>query len=361
MRRTTLEQAAAKPKVCVVVTEYRHNSHAEMILGRLLGNLGYTPAVQVASLYTDQIAQEDMSRPEAAKHGIPIYDTIMEAVLAPGDELAGVVIIGEHGSYPDNELGQKMYPRRRFIEEVLIALDESGRRVPIFSDKHLAYEQEDANWIYEAINEREIPFMGGSSIPYVPQIPPVSGAELFNMKEILVASFGPIEAYGYHALEVLQSQIERSGADSAKPISIRAVQGQDAWEVLSKGHGLDTLLQAALNTYDKPGLDHLKDHFEAPVLFEIKYNNGIKGFVIQLGEWIQQWSYAVRCENGQILAARMDSGLERPFFHFDQLTNMIEQMILTGKTEVPLERTYQTTTMINAAMRALYSKSTMKL
>ena len=80
------------------------------------------------------------------------------------------MIIGEHGVYPVHSNGQKKYPRRRFLEETLNVLDEINVRVPIFSDKHLSWNIEDALRMYNALNDRSIPFMGGSSIPHVPLV-----------------------------------------------------------------------------------------------------------------------------------------------------------------------------------------------
>lgn len=149
-----------KPKIAVIITEYRFNSHADVIVGRLLGDLGYEPRVKVVSMYTDQVPHNDMSRELSEQHGYLICETIDEAIRAgaPDDKIDGVVIIGEHGDYPWNEKGQHMYPRRRLLEEVLHAMDRYGIHVPIFSDKHYSYDMEDALWMYEEIKRRGILF-----------------------------------------------------------------------------------------------------------------------------------------------------------------------------------------------------------
>ena len=55
-----------------------------------------------------------------------------------------MVVVAEHGAYPFNEKGQHLYPRRRFFEEVVQVFRESGRVVPVFNDKHLAWSWPDA-------------------------------------------------------------------------------------------------------------------------------------------------------------------------------------------------------------------------
>jgi hypothetical protein len=71
------------------------------------------PAVQVVSMYTDHVSHNDLSRGLAAKYGCTIYPTVRQALTLGGDPLAvdSAVLIGEYGKYPDNEKGQKLYPR----------------------------------------------------------------------------------------------------------------------------------------------------------------------------------------------------------------------------------------------------------
>lgn len=198
-------------KVAVILTEYRECSHADMIIGRLLGEHGYPPKVSIVSMYTDQVPVNDMSRAMCARHNIPIFSTIGEAVSigAPDDAVDGIVIIGEHGDYPWNEKQQKLYPRRRFMEEVLQAMDRHRMRVPIFLDKHYACKNEDAVWIYDQVMQRGLPFFAGSSLPFTEQVPAYDPIELHEPDIIFSITSGGHEVYGYHAVEVLQSLAER--------------------------------------------------------------------------------------------------------------------------------------------------------
>ncbi|MGH2368669.1 MAG: hypothetical protein ACRDI2_10750, partial [Chloroflexota bacterium] len=103
---------APKKTVAAIVTEYRIRSHADNIVTRLLEGyelhwIPVPPRLRVASLYTDQVPDNDISRALAAEHGVPLSPTIREALTLGGDTLAvdGVVIVGEHGDYPYNEQG----------------------------------------------------------------------------------------------------------------------------------------------------------------------------------------------------------------------------------------------------------------
>ena len=102
-------------------------------------------------MYVDQTPEKDMSRDLAKKYGFTIYHTIADALTLGGDKLAvdGVLCIGEHGKYPNNDKGQILYPRRRFFEEVCKVFAKSKKSVPVFNDKHLAATWADAKWMYD--------------------------------------------------------------------------------------------------------------------------------------------------------------------------------------------------------------------
>src|SRR5204863_431846 len=127
-------RSAPPKKVAAVVTIYTHNSHADVIVSRILQGydlLGEAPFpnLKLASLYVDQIAPKDIGQELARKHGVRLSESIADALTLGGGDLAvdGVLLIGEHGNYPTSDTGQIMYPRRRFFEETVAVLRRSGR------------------------------------------------------------------------------------------------------------------------------------------------------------------------------------------------------------------------------------------
>jgi hypothetical protein len=349
---------SALKKVAVIVTEYRFNSHADVILGRLLGDFNYQPQVEVVSIYTDQVPAEDMSREAAARLGIPIYPTIRETVRAEHcqEPINGIIIVGEHGDYPINEKGQLMYPRRRFLEEALAALDELELVVPIFSDKHLAYDYNDALWMYNQMKERGIPFLGGSSIPHTDYVPAFDPQNLLTMRDILVISSGGLESYGFHAMDVLQSLAERREGGECGVQSIQLIEGAggEAWAAMDRGEWPEDLLLQALRVFpDLPSV-HPREIEPEPALFMIDYKDGMRGYIIQFRRLVEQWGFAFRYGRDHVSAARCDSDLDRPFAHFERLTKMIEKLIITRQPPFPMERTLLTTGMICFAMDSLF-------
>jgi len=84
-----------------------------------------------------------------------------------GHDLAvdAVLFVGEHGRYPINERGQKLYPRHRIMKRIAEVFRETGTSVSVFCDKHLSYSWRQAREMYEWSQELKFPFMAGSSIP----------------------------------------------------------------------------------------------------------------------------------------------------------------------------------------------------
>ena len=94
-------------KVAAIVTVYHHNSHADVIVSRLLqtdtlDGKGNDSPLTLASLYTDQRPEKDTSRLLAASHRFRVSGTIEDALTLGTGRLAvdGVLLIAEHGEYP---------------------------------------------------------------------------------------------------------------------------------------------------------------------------------------------------------------------------------------------------------------------
>src|SRR4051812_32065998 len=98
----------SKKRIAAIITEYWDRSHADVIVTKMLegftmDGVKYTSSIEIVSMYVDQFSvkekREDMSRAIAAKHHIPMYSSIAEALKLGGDhfELDGILIIGEHG------------------------------------------------------------------------------------------------------------------------------------------------------------------------------------------------------------------------------------------------------------------------
>ena len=75
---------AGDPKpVAAVITEWRTNSHADVLLSRLLEPEAWGHArpfgLKLVSVYADQCPENDLCRAACGRHGIPIFPTVTGA------------------------------------------------------------------------------------------------------------------------------------------------------------------------------------------------------------------------------------------------------------------------------------------
>ena len=220
--------------VAGIATVYHRDSHADVILGKILEGYnqqgGPGPALKLVSLYVDQFPKGDLSRDLAKKYKVPIFKTVEEAVTVGGNGIpvAGVLSIGEHGNYPStSDTNQRMYPRRRLFDAIVATFEKHKKVVPVFSDKHLAYNWKDAKHMYDTAKRMKIPFMAGSSVPVMWRKPSITIPLDCEIEEAVGLGYGGHEAYGFHTLEGMQCLVERRKGGETGIKSVQAVQGED--------------------------------------------------------------------------------------------------------------------------------------
>jgi hypothetical protein len=351
---------AAKPipKVAALVTAYYHNSHADVIVSRLLQTMtlddkGERPALRLVSLYVDQPEGSSVGLEIARAHHIPIYKTPAEALTLGGKSLAvdGVLLIGEHGRYPLSKTGQVTFPKRRLFSEILDVCDRSHRVVPVYTDKHLGDNWQDAKWIYEEAHRRGMPLMAGSTLPLTWRYPPIDVARGAHVSEIVATAYGTLEAYGYHGLEIIQCLAERRAGGETGVRSVQTFEGPHVWEAISKGTISRSLIDAASSkrrhSLGKPG-EPLEKLVKDPVLVVIEYRDGLRAGLFWASNLIDFTAAWREADTGKIESALFWTQEARPFMHFTYMVKGIEQMIHTGKPAWPVERTLLVTGVLNA-------------
>jgi hypothetical protein len=360
-RANAAEPASPPPgkNIAAIVTVYYHNSHADLIASRLLqtdtlDGKGKESPLKLASLYTDQKPEKDISRLLAASHRFRVSETIEDALTLGTGYLAvdGVLLIAEHGEYPKSAVGNTQYPKRRFWEEMLKVFRASGRVVPVFIDKHLADNWTDAKFICDTARDLKIPLMAGSSVPGTWRRPPADVKRGAHLREIVAITYHITEHYGFHALEMVQALAEqRQGGETG----IKAVQtfaGDAVWRAFEE-KAFDTgLFDAAWKRLSEPrgGGRPLRQIVREPKLFRIEYADGLRAHLLELngaaGEWAAAWRYADGHEESSLFWTQEG----RPAGHFTLLLNGIEQMILTSKPSWNVERTLLTSGTLHALL-----------
>ena len=352
---------SAEPlKVAAIITDWRTNSHADVLLTRLLEPQAWGHAhpfrLELAAVYADQFPRNDLCRPLCAKHGVPVFPTVLEAIGVGmrGVPVDGVLLIGEHGDYATTPKAQKLYPRRRLYEQVIHAFRVLGRRVPLFSDKHLSYDWLFARWMYDLARHEGVPFMAGSSIPVAWRVPELTLPLGIELEEALALGYSDLDAYGFHALEGLQCMVERRAGGETGVASVRCVSGKEVWERLAPGTARRALLDALApaRRQANPRAAAVRPR-PTDTLFLIEYSDGLKGTVAMLDSVGECFGFSCRRKG----SAEHDSTVfdlenAHPFGHFGHLVRAVESMIATGRPAYPVERTLLTTGMLSALLQS---------
>ena len=353
-------------RIAGITSTYFQNAHADVILTRLLrtdsmDDQGRILPLRLTSLFTDQVDVDDLSRPYSKQFGFSIYDSISATLTQNTDRLAvdGVLFILEQGTYPMSPLGQTLYPKRRMFTEIVETFKRTGQVVPVFYDKHLSHNWEDAKWIYETAKKMQIPLIAGSSLPTTWRYPPEDVERGAELKEIVVLSFGGVEGYGFHALEVVQSLSERRKGGETGVQSVQAIEGAAVWEAGEQGVYDRQLLNEALSRLRHPpvsGERSLKDKVKHPLLFIVDYHDGLRANVLILSGAVGEWAAAWRNTEEQTRSALIASQHTKPYMHFAHLCQGIESMMLTGEPTWPVERTLLTSGMLEALLISLHDE-----
>ena len=358
-----------KKRVAVIITEYWDICHADVIITKMLNGFSldgrkYSSSIDIVAMYIEKFPDNDIGKEMAAKHQIPLYSTIRETLLngEVSFDMEGIIIIGEHGDYPDNELGQTLYPRRRMFEECLNVMLEFDRIVPVYSDKGFAVVKEDIDWMYTQIKQHAVPFMSSSVVPFSRrqpiQIPFPNGAPLHKMFGF---AYGALERYTYHTLEMMQSVAENRACGESGIKSIRSYRNDEALDRLMSDEWavIYRKLGRFINLRDVETFPyHLKD----PILFELDYVDGLKSGILfvdplsenpEINEFVS--AYQVY-EHEEPICLEFWLQPRKPYIHFGFLVLEIEKFLHTGRPPFPVERSLLTTGGVDACMRSLHEE-----
>ena len=369
--------AAQRPKrLAIVTTEWRSHSHAWHMAERFLNGYPvkgrwHRPPLEVVSTYVDQTPEKDLSRDRAKEFGFTIYPTVAETLRCGGKQLAvdAVLLIGEHGNYPKNELGQTQYPRYELFKQITDAYRADGRAVPVFNDKHLSWKWEWAQEMVALSRELKFPFLAGSSLPVTWRMPAVEMPSGADVQEVMSVAMGGVDSYDFHALEVIQCMAERRRGGETGVKAVQALRGDAVWAAMEKptwaAGGWDptlfaaclarshTLAQPPNGSHRYPTPAQMRAFVKDPVAYRIEYLDGLRATMFLLNGLVGDFTFAARLR-GQ---AEPLSTL----FHLPPTPNVVysaalmaqaERMFVTGKAPYPIERTLLTSGILAAALQS---------
>ena len=351
------DNAPTKPKsVAAVVTVYGRNSHADVLLTKILEGWkhdgGPGPALKLASIYIDQPDSSEFGRKLCEKHGVPRFDSIEQAVTVGGKSIPvdGVLSIGEHGNYPVNERGQQLYPRKRFFQEITDTFRKFGRVVPVFNDKHISTVWEDAKWMYDRAVEMKVPFMAASSLPVGYRSHPFDLPVGSDIEAAVGIGYSGLDVYGFHALETYQAIVERRRNAEHGVKWVRCLEGKAVWQAVDDGWVAADEMDAVYEAIPKSKKNIRED--DKAVLFQFEYTDGFRGAQFMLPS-AGLTGVGVKLKGQKPVATGFEERVEPRYPHFAFLLKAIETMIHTGKPTYPVERTLLTSGILD---RALHSK-----
>ena len=348
-------------RIAIVATIYKYLSHAQhmgdrFLVGYPLAGKWHKPNVKVVSLYNDQKPEGDQSATRATEFGFQVYPTIGEALRCGGASLAvdAVLIIGEHGDYPVNDKGQIQYPRYEFFKQVVDVFEQSGRSVPVYNDKHLSYSFEKAKWMVDASKRLKFPMLAGSSLPVTWRLPDVEMPTGAQVEEAVMVGVGGTDPMGYHALEAMQSMLERRAGGETGVRAVHTLEGDAVWKAGAEGRWSKALLSSALSRSDSPQGLTIQDGrtqdltapgvlpklVEKPLACFIEYRDGTRATLLMLNGAIKDYNFAAKVKGRSRLLSTQFLLTPVPNVTYSAcLVSKIEEMFTTKRAPYPVERT----------------------
>jgi hypothetical protein len=368
---------AGHKKMAIVTTEWRYHSHAwhmgeRFLVGYPIKGKWHQPGLDVVSAYVDQKPDNDLSRKRAQEFGFTIYPTIAQALRCGGARLAvdAILIIGEHGTYPRNELGQTQYPRYEFFQQVTEVFKKDGRTVPVFNDKHLSWKWEWAQEMVETARAMQFPLLAGSSLPVTWRMPALDMPYGAEVEEILCIGVGGIDSYDFHALETIQCMADRRRGGESGVTALQGLRGASVWKALQAGSwekgGWDprlfeaclarsqTLTQPPTFSHRYPTYQQVRAWVQDPVAYRFEYIDGLRATMLLMNGLVGDFTFAARLKGRKEPLSTLFYLPPNPNVVYSAaLMSKVEEMFLTGRAPYPVERTLLTTGLVAAGVQSL--------
>lgn len=354
--KAALAASPSQPKsVAAIITVYFKNSHADVILTKILEGWkhdgGPGPALRLASVYIDQPQGSQFGLEILDRHGIPRFDSIEQALTLGGTSIPvdGVLSIGEHGNYPVNKLGQQLYPRQRFFQEITDAFQKYQRVLPVFNDKHISTVWDEALWMVQRAEEMQVPFMSGSSLPLTYRTCPIELPMGSEIESAVGIGYSGLDIYGFHALEVYQTMVERRKGAEQGVRWVQCLEGPSVWKAVDNGLVAADVMEAAYAAV--PNNKSSIRHDDGAVLFLFEYMDGFKGALFMLPS-AKLCGVGIKQRGQPTIATAFEEREEPRYPHFAYLLKAIETMIHTGQPPYPVERTLLTGGILDRGLRS---------
>ena len=190
--------------------------------------------------------------------------------------------------------------------------------------------------------------------------PPLDFRPGIELEAALGVGYGGAESYGFHALELLQSFVEKRAGGEKGIRAVTALEGEAAWKAAEAGRWRIDLLEAALATLPyvqgpPRGLAALEAADPQALVYLIEYTDGFRAAVYMSRRLARDFAFAARAKGRAEPVATRALLLKPQRDHFSFFCNHIEVMFRTGAPSYPVERTLLTTGVLEAAMKSRFA------
>ena len=120
-----------------------------------------------------------------------------------------------------------------------------------------------------------------------------------KLKEIVAVSYHTLDAYGFHALEMVQCLVERRAGGETGVKQARCLSGDAVWRAMDQGMFDRKLLDAALKRLKRSPITRqpkrpLRELAKSPDMFVIEYRDGLKAAVAMVNGIGNQFGSALK-------------------------------------------------------------------
>jgi hypothetical protein len=371
--------SAHRPRLAAVVTAYKRLLHGQHVVDRLLDGYGWAgsfhhPAMDVVSLYVDQRGEGDLSQERVDRHPtMKMYSTIAETLTLGTSKLAvdGVVVVGEHGTYPLTEQGIMKHPHFEFFEQITTVFRAGGRSVPYFNDKELSWNWDWSKQMVDTSHQLGFPLQGGSSLAVTWRVPSVELPLGATVREAVSVGYGGMASYDFHGLETIQCMVERRKGGETGVEWLQTYRGEGFWKAYQQGVWSQALVKAALSrsstlvpanstfTNMFPTIEQMRPLVPDPIAYNYQHRDGLRCTMLLMNGLVRDFTFAAAIE-GQSkpfstqMYLPMPDGRTTLASFFSPLVYSAEQMFLTGKAQYPIERTLLTSGLLIAGVDSAY-------
>jgi hypothetical protein len=217
------------------------------------------------------------------------------------------------------------------------------------------------------------PFLAGSSLPVTWRLPQIEMPLDAPLVESVCVGYGGVDSYDFHGLETAQCMSERRQGGERGIRRVHALRGAAMWQALAADDREATrrLMVSALNRShnlpvetgypsDAVTFEWARKTFPDMLAYFIDHVGGFRTTLFLAA--IRDFNYAGLRDDGQVVSCQMylpmpGHGSTTADF-FNPLVRHIEDLILDGRANYPVERTLLTSGMVIAAVDSLHRGQT---